>query len=299
LPVARAFEGAAAMQRLRWLMDHPRTLGGSDRAASIDALVGLLEDVGATVERVEHVERDPATDERFELVEVIGHLRPEAPRRFILASHFDTRPWADEEDDPAAHDQPVPGANDGSSGVAVVLELLPHLQAVLPEDVGVSVVLFDGEELGHPTSGGYCVGSQHLATRIRDGKHPRLSCASFGIVLDMVGDRDLHLPIESSSARYNPELTDRLWSAAEQLGHAVFERDGGHEVIDDHRYLSEAGVPSVLIIDHDYVAWHTRDDTLALVSQSSLEAVGQTVLLAVAEYWRDPPRSVRDSPPCR
>lgn len=269
-------------------MELPRTLGDPRRSESVAALVRMLVEAGAEqVERQDFVAHEQASGEAFALVNLFAHLRPAATRRFVLATHFDTRPWADEEPDPALHGEPVPGANDGTSGVAVLLELVPHLARALPPDVGVTVILFDGEELGRPGSGsqgGYCMGSRHFAAQAAADPPAWLRGAELGIVLDMVGDADLHLPVEPGSLEHAPALVQRLWDVARKRGHAQFDphvRAGG--VLDDHVFLTAAGVPSVLVIDHEYDAWHTRRDTILRVSAASLAAVGDTVLYTVLE----------------
>ncbi|MCX4240252.1 M28 family peptidase [Paraliomyxa miuraensis] len=288
-----AFSGEAALDRVRALMLHPRTLGDAARERSIEALARMLADAGAQqVERQPFVAIEASTGRSYALVNLFGHLHPQAPRRVVLATHFDTRPWADQEPDPMLHEQPVPGANDGTSGVAVLLELLPLLAAALPPDVGVTVILFDGEELGRPGEGergGYCAGSRHFAAEAARQPPAWLRGAEAGIVLDMVGDRDLHLPIEPGSAKHAPALVQRLWTVARRRGHAQFQ---DHErelaILDDHVLLTQAGVPSVLIIDHEYDAWHTRRDTIDRLSSESLFAVGDTVLHTVLELLTSP-----------
>ena len=295
-----SFSGAAALARVEALMRWPRTLGDPARERSIEALARMLEDAGAErVERQAFTASEPGAvaafgtaAERYALVNLLGHVRPDAPRRFVLATHFDTRPWADEEPDPAAHAEPVPGANDGTSGVAVLLELLPTLAAALPPDVGVTVILFDGEELGRPgegSRGGYCMGSRYFAAEAARQPPGWLRGAEAGIVLDMVGDRDLHVPIEPGSAARAPALVQRLWAVARRRGHAQFEdRERAVGILDDHVFLSAAGVPSVLVIDDEYDAWHTRRDTLDRVSARSLAAVGDTVLYTLLELAASP-----------
>jgi glutaminyl-peptide cyclotransferase len=280
--------GAAAHARLVALMGLPRALGHPDRAASIDALERMLLHLGApSVQRFETTGDDPLTGRTFELTSLVAHLRPDAPRRFVLATHFDTRPWADESPDPADHARPVPGANDGTSGLALVLELGARLPARLPEGVGLSIVLFDGEELGRPGfDGGYCVGSRDLAERLAEGDDPVLARAELGIVLDMVGDADLHVPIEPGSLSIHPELVRHVWATARELGHDALDEDPrAIGVIDDHRALTDAGIPSILLIDRDYDAWHTTRDTIDRVSAASLHAVGDTVLVALARWY--------------
>jgi glutaminyl-peptide cyclotransferase len=292
-PEAPTFSGPAALARVEALMAWPRTLGDPRRTRSIDALVQMLEQAGAErVERQAFVANGSATEAAYALVNLFAHLRPDAPRRFVLATHFDTRPWADEEPDPALHDLPVPGANDGTSGVAVLLELMPTLAQALPADVGITVILFDGEELGRPGSGsegGYCMGSRHFAAQAARQPPAWLASAELGIVLDMVGDRDLHIPIEPGSAARAPALVERLWAVAERRGHAQFEAQARSVgILDDHVFLTEAGVPSVLVIDREYEAWHTRRDTLDEVSAESLAAVGDTVLYTLLELAAAP-----------
>jgi Zn-dependent M28 family amino/carboxypeptidase len=280
---------------VRALMKWPRSLGDARRTESIAALARELASMADEVVQVPHEARGPDGASSFALVELVAHVRPQAARRFVLATHFDTRPWADEESDPALRDRAVPGANDGTSGVAVVLELVPLLTRALREDVGISVVLFDGEELGRPGAGGYCMGSRHLAETIAHGDHPLLARAEFGIVLDMVGDTDLRLPIEPASLRNAPALVEHVWSTAEELGVAQFERTPRERaILDDHKFLTAAGIPSILLIDRDYAAWHTTRDTIEQVSADSLAAVGEVVRVAVLRWFA---RSVADSRP--
>lgn len=267
-------------------MQLPRSLGDPRRTASIDALAGELATFADEVVQVPHEAVGPDGTSRWSLVELVAHVRPHASRRFVLATHFDTRPWADEEPDASLRDRPVPGANDGTSGVAVVLELVPLLARALPEDVGISVVLFDGEELGRPGQGGYCMGSRHLAEAIAAGEHPLLADAEFGIVLDMVGDADLRVPIEPASLRHAPALVEHVWATAEDLGVTQFERTPRERaILDDHKFLTVAGIPSILLIDRDYAAWHTTGDTIDRVSAESLAAVGEVVRVAVLRWF--------------
>lgn len=287
---APEFSGPAALARVQTLMRWPRGLGHARRGESIEALMLMLESAGADkIEPQALRAADPATGRSYALVNLIAHVRPDAPRRFVLATHFDTRPWADEEPDPADRTHPVPGANDGTSGVAVVLELMAVLADALPPRVGLTVILFDGEELGRPGAGGYCMGSRHFAAQVARVRPPWIDGAQLGIVFDMVGDRDLHLPVEPISAQQAPALIERLWATARRRGHAQFEdRTGPQGILDDHVFLAEAGVPSVLLIDYEYDAWHTRRDTIDRISDQSLAAVGDTVLYTLLELAAAP-----------
>lgn len=282
-----AFSGERARDRLAALMRLPRTLGDPRRAAAIDELAALLRAAGAdSVDRFEHAGADPWTGQRFTMTTLIAHVRPQAPHQFLLASHFDQRPWAESDPDPARRDQPIPGANDGTSGVAVLLELTPLLVEQLPPGVGFSLILFDGEELGRPEIGPYCHGSRALGEALAAGRFPRVRAARFGIVLDMVGDRDLELLQDPDSRAAVPALVDAIWSIGQAAGHRQFVAAPGPDLVDDHGPLIAAGVPSLLIIDYSYPAWHTHADDLSQVSAASLGAVGETLRLALrAQRW--------------
>jgi glutaminyl-peptide cyclotransferase len=279
------FSGARALDRVAALLALPRALGDPRRAASIDALAGLLQAAGATeVERLEHRDRDPWTGTEFAMTTLIARVRPQAPRQFVLASHFDVRPWAESDPDPARREQAIPGANDGTSGVAVLLELAPLLVTQLAPDVGFSLILFDGEELGRPGAGPYCAGSRALADAITAGRFPGVRAARFGVVLDMVGDRDLRLLQEPRSRRAAPALVDAIWSQAQVAGFPQFVAEPGPELVDDHVPLTSIGVPSILVIDYSYPPWHTHADDLSQLAAGSLGAVGETLRQSLRAY---------------
>ncbi|MBL9100825.1 MAG: M28 family peptidase [Myxococcales bacterium] len=282
------FDGERALARVGELLTLPRALGDPARPAALDRLEALLRDAGAVrVERLEHTGDDPLTGRSFAMTTLVGAVRPDAPHQFILASHFDVRPWAESDPDPARRDSPIPGANDGTSGVAVLLELAPLLAAQLPPDIGFSLILFDGEELGRPGVGPYCAGSTALAAALLARRFPVVRAASFGVVLDMVGDRDLQLLKEPRSLRTNPELVDRIWSTGQAAGFPQFVAASAPEPLtDDHVPLSDVGIPSILVIDYTYPAWHTHADTIDMLSAASLGAVGETLRLALRAEWK-------------
>lgn len=285
------FSGAAALARVDLLLArYPRALGHPERAAAIEALADDLRAAGATqIERLDHDGSDPLTGRRFAMTTLLGHVRPEAPRRFVLGTHFDTRPWAESDPDPARREQPIVGANDGTSGVAVVLELAALLAHQLPPDVGLTVILFDGEELGRPDIGPYLAGSRALAAAIRDGRFPLVARAEFGVVLDMVGDRDLRIQPDRASLAQHPALVERIWSIGQAHGFVAFDPAPlAVPLLDDHVPLSEAGVPSVLLIDYDYPAWHTHADTRDQLDARSLGAVGEALRLALLDLAAHP-----------
>ncbi|WAS98728.1 M28 family peptidase [Nannocystis punicea] len=294
--VGEQFSGAAALARVDLLLDrYPRALGDPRRTGAIEALAGDLRAAGATViDRLEHRGADPLTGVSFDMTTLLGHVRPEAPRRFVLATHFDTRPWAESDPDPSRRDQPIVGANDGTSGVAVVLELVPLLVRQLPPDVGFTVILFDGEELGRPDLGPYLAGSRALAMEVLQGRFPLVARAEFGVVLDMVGDRDLRVQPDRASLAQHPALVQRIWSIGQAHGFTAFDSTPlAVPLLDDHVPLDEAGVPSVLLIDYDYPAWHTHADTRDKLDARSLGAVGETLRLALLDLAAHPLPSPR------
>ncbi|HET7010401.1 MAG TPA: M28 family peptidase [Anaerolineales bacterium] len=183
----------------------------------------------------------------------------------LLAAHYDTRRLADRDGiDPSA---PVPGANDGASGTSVLIELA----RVIPGHefaCDIRLAFFDAEDGGGAVGWEFSLGARHMASTLTD--EPQAV-----VVLDMVGDRDLRLPIEGNST---PELVEAIWSAAQAEGLTAFVDDPGPSIIDDHLPFIERGWPAVDIIDFTYPSWHTTQDTLDKLSAESLEQVGRGVL---------------------
>lgn len=203
-----------------------------------------------------------------------------APRQqVLLCAHWDTRPTADYDPDPAKRTQPIPGANDGASGVAVLLEVARQLHAH-PIARDVVVVLFDGEDYG-PTVADMLLGSKYYATHL-PAKKP-----DWGVLLDMVGDKNLKIPREVNSDQQAKAVNDRIFRAARELGYtwsagvSGFADSTGLAITDDHTNLNAAGVPTVDLIDFDYPPWHTTGDDLTQCSAESLRLVGKTVLYAL------------------
>ncbi len=192
----------------------------------------------------------------------------------ILAAHFDTRPAAECDPDPARRSSPVPGANDGASGTAVLLEVAGILAQERPP-VPVMLVFFDGEDFG-PSQQWMFLGSRRFAQRLDTSS---VLCM---ILLDMVGDADLDIYVEGNSFMSCPELVEAVWASAAQLGWGdVFRPDVRHYILDDHIPFIEKGIPSLDIIDFDYAYWHTTLDTADKCSPDSLRIVRDVVLDAV------------------
>jgi len=228
-------------------------------------------------------------NDTLRLANIIASFNPYASDRIMLAAHYDTRPRADE--DTTNVNNAIPGADDGGSGVAVLLELA-RIFKNNPPPVGVDIVLFDGEDYG--TSGdlpNYFLGSRYWADNPPvQGYNPR-----FGILLDMVGGNNAFFPKEVNSLQYAPNLVNEVWAIAKEKGYGwLFSEEEGGRVQDDHVIVSEyTNIPMINIINHrrgvngsvvfaDY--WHTHRDNMNIISRETLEAVG--VVLSELIYNR-------------
>ena len=184
----------------------------------------------------------------------------------ILGAHYDTRQYADQDPDPARRSEPVPGANDGASGVAVLLELARQIE---PDKLGREVWLafFDAEDNGEIEGWDWTVGSRYMA------EHLPVQAEAM-ILVDMIGDADLQIYYEQNS---NAALSESIWATARELGYNQFVPEPKHAMLDDHTPFLEQNIPAVDLIDFDYPFWHTVADTTDKVSAASLEAVGRTL----------------------
>jgi Zn-dependent M28 family amino/carboxypeptidase len=195
----------------------------------------------------------------------------EAPA-ILLGAHYDTRIYADNDPDPANYPRPVPGANDGASGVAVLLEIARTLHA---DSVPVQLVFLDAEDNGRIPGWDWILGSSAYAASLE-------SRPQAVVIVDMIGDANLNIHMERNS---DPKLTAQLWGVAKRLGYEnAFIPDYKFRVLDDHIPFIEQGLRAVDIIDLDYPYWHTIQDTPDKVSAQSLDMVGKTLLAWIAEY---------------
>jgi glutaminyl-peptide cyclotransferase len=273
---APRFDGEAAFRYLERQCEFgPRPPGS---LAHDETLAWLIDELGrfadhVAVQRFEAV-MDTGT---VEFGNVIASFCPTERSRVLLAAHWDTRAVADRDPDPANRETPIPGANDGASGVAVLLELARMMSERAPR-VGVDLVLFDGEDGGD--GGGladWCLGSSYYASMMGD------YCPSYAIVIDMIGDRDLSIPREPNSVSASGPYVDRVWGVAKRVEANAFVDERGVAMYDDHVPLIRAGVPAVLVIDPSYVYWHTVEDTPDKCSAESLEQVGRVLTSLIYE----------------
>ena len=274
------FDGAAAQALVeRQVAFGPRSPGRAGHAAQLAWMVARLDSLAAQVElRPFTHAHSQIPGLTLELTNVVARFRPAATRRLLFLAHFDTRPFADQADTPAGRAQPVPGANDGASGVAVLLQVAQHLAAQPPtHDVGVDLLFTDGEDYG-PTLTDMLLGARQYASEVEQADVPL-----FAVLLDLVGDAEPSFPVERYSQDFAPDVVQRVWGVAADLGYAAsFPLTGGTFIQDDHLPLNQAGVPTVNIIDFDYgpgnSLWHTPDDLPIHTRASTLEMVGEVVL---------------------
>ena len=251
----------------------PRVPGTPGHAAIRDWIGSEARRLGGSVEMQSFTDSSGAAP--IALTNVIARFGPAGGRRILFCAHYDTRPWCDRDPDPAFRKQPVPGANDGASGVAVLLELA-ELMKLAPPPVGVDLVFFDGEDMGtDDRPEGFCLGSRGYAARLPAVGDPARPVAGF--LLDMVGDKDLQVFHERNSVERASNLTRLVTEGAAATGARSFHDETKYSVIDDHVPLLDAGLPTVDLIDFDYPAWHTHRDTPDQVSGASMAEVARLV----------------------
>jgi Zn-dependent M28 family amino/carboxypeptidase len=236
----------------------PRVPGSPAHARAIEWIRDQLQRAGWSVELQEFTYRN------VKLTNVIGRSPGQSRPWIILGAHFDTRPVADQ--DPGDPAQPVTGANDGASGVAVLLALA---HALPPDSMPCEIWLafFDAEDSGGINDWEWFVGSSYMAESLAGDPNAV-------VIADMVGDADLQLYQERNS---DPEITASIWETAADLGQEGFIPEPKHSILDDHIPFIRRGIPAVDIIDFDYPHWHTTQDTLDKVSAESLNQVGETL----------------------
>lgn len=227
---------------------------------------------------------------RIQLTNIIASFNPDKQKRIILAAHWDTRPFADK--DSVNKDQPFDGADDGGSGVGVLMEIARQIGKQLPA-AGVDIVLFDGEDWGEkenqsnriPTPEGlnswWCLGSQHWSKH----KHKPNYSAYYGILLDMVGAKGARFYREGTSLEYAPKIVEKVWNTAGQLGYSnIFIKQNENGLTDDHLFVNQiANIPMIDIINSKPGVGfgehhHTQNDNMSIIDKKVLKAVGQTLL---------------------
>lgn len=249
-----------------------------------DYLVAKLKEYGADVKE-QKADVTTWDNVKLNMRNIIGSFNPREKKRILLCAHWDTRPRADQ--DFEEQEMPIPGANDGASGVGVLLEVARQLSISLPY-LGVDIIFFDAEDWGMSQAGSdsYCLGSQYWS---RNPHIPNYA-ARFGILLDMVGAENAQFVWEENSITFAPSILKKVWGAANVLGYGNYfvptQKSG---ILDDHYYINlERGIPTIDIIQYDPTSptgfgsyWHTHADNMDVISKPTLKAVGQTLLKVV------------------
>jgi Zn-dependent M28 family amino/carboxypeptidase len=243
----------------------PRTIGSEAHTETINYIRSQLRDEGWNVEIQD-------LDDNGHPIQNVIAKRGKGSPWIILGAHFDSRFFADQDPDPAKKELPVPGANDGASGVAVLLEIGRSLPSRL--DSQIWLVFFDAEDNGNIMGWNWILGSRAFVANLK-------GMPDAVVVVDMIGDSNLDIYMEANS---NNLLKGEIWQQAADLGYDQFIPRVKYSMIDDHTPFLQAGIPAVDIIDFNYEYWHTTGDTVDKVSATSLDAVGETLLAWLQKY---------------
>jgi hypothetical protein len=284
---ADGFDGERALTYLKAICKiGPRQSGSAGMKQQIELLQKHFEKLGGVVTKQTFNARQVSRAKPVEMTNLIVSWNPDEKRRVILCSHYDTRPIADQEPQRSKWLKPFLSANDGGSGVALLMELAHHMKD-LKTKVGVDFVFFDGEEYIFDPSpeeeGGdqYFFGSKHFAQQYRTKKGKTVYAAA--ILLDMIGGKNARFYVEWNSANLAGKLVEDVWKTAAALKCAAFHSEIKHRVTDDHIPLNQAKIPAIDIIDFDYPHWHRLSDVPENCSAESIRQVAG-VLMAWLEH---------------
>ena len=292
-PVGPAFIADSAMAYCQAQCDFgPRTMNSKAHNLSEEWIINKFKGFGLEVE-TQKADLTGWDGTKLHSTNIIAHFNPQAERRFLICAHWDSRPWADNDPDSTNWHKPVLAANDGASGVGVMLEVARLLQNDTTLAIGVDLVCFDAEDYGTPqwaeknedSEKTWALGAQYWAKNLPEGYNPQ-----FGILLDMVGGQGAKIYQEHFSLRYAASIVDKVWSAARHAGFSsVFANEVGGGVTDDHIPVNEAGIPTVDIIpfypdcsqSSFGPTWHTINDDMEHLDSNTLKAVGQTLIQVI------------------
>jgi glutaminyl-peptide cyclotransferase len=246
-----------------------------------------LKAAGGSVQ-IQHFTADGYKGEMLELANILASFNPTSTERILLVAHWDSRPRADHDPDSSQHKKPIPAANDGASGVGVLLEIARQMKDN-PPPIGVDILLTDGEDYGITEvddMAKYFLGAKHFAKNKPVGYYPRL-----GILLDLVGDPKAEFKKEAYSMQAAPTIVNLVWNTAKELNLTHFKHVDGGGISDDHLPLIEANMRVIDIIDMDLVGhnspdpdrkyWHTHNDTMKNISPATLKEVGTLLLTLI------------------
>lgn len=273
----REFEGATAFgyiqQQVGFGPRVPGTEAHRKMAAWLDSLLRQRADT-VIVQSWKHV---TAKGDTLPLRNFLARFNPAAEKRLLFLAHWDSRPVSDNPRSPDPS-RPVPGANDGGSGVALLLGVADALKRT-PPAIGVDLLFVDGEDYGDfsKTPADVLIGSRYYGANQVAGPKPL-----YAVLFDLVADKDLQLYQEGNSLIGAPEVVELVWDTAKDLGYGgYFIATPRHTLIDDHIELQKAGIRAVDVVDFDYPSWHTPDDTIDKVDAGSLQIVGDVAMALI------------------
>ena len=292
-PVGPAFIADSAMAYCQAQCDFgPRTMNSKAHDLCEEWIINKFKGFGLEVE-TQKADLTGWDGTKLHSTNIIARFNPQAERRILICAHWDSRPWADNDPDSTNWRKPVLAANDGASGVGVMLEVARLLQNDTTLAIGVDLVCFDAEDYGTPqwaeknedSENTWALGAQYWAKNLPENYKPQ-----FGILLDMVGGQGAKFYQEQNSIRYAASIVDKVWSAARHAGFSsVFANEVGGGVTDDHIPVNEAGIPTVDIIpfypdcrqSSFGPTWHTINDDMEHLDINTLKAVGQTLIQVI------------------
>lgn len=276
------FNADSCMKFLKAQVDFgPRVPGTVQHRNTCDYLKGILSGYTADV-TVQQESTVTAKGEKIPVYNIFARFGQQK-NRILLLAHWDTRPWADEDPTPTAHSKPIDGANDGASGVAVLLELARLMSEKCPANVGVDILLVDAEDSGvEGDDESWCLGTKIW---VKNSPYSSAEMPEYAILLDMVGGRDAVFHREFFSDYYARSIVDKVWSMAMSSGYSSrFVNQTGGAITDDHVVLNKNGIRTIDIIENNNSqtgsfnpTWHTLDDNIRNIDPATLKAVGQVV----------------------
>ena len=278
-PTATAFNGTAAYNYAKAQVDFgPRVPGTPAAKRAGDWIISQMRARADTV-IVQSFTYTTADGKKLPLRNILARFRPDLKERVLYLTHWDSRPISESATTAAERKKPVPGANDGASGVGMFVALADVLKKKKPY-VGVDLLFTDGEDYGQfgPPEVDVLIGAKYFATHLPSPDYKPL----YGVLWDMIGDKDLRIPYEMNSFQQAPEVVARVWQVASDLGHAdTFVQESGGEITDDHIPLLKAGLRVIDVIDLTYPPHHTPQDTMDKISAKSLATVGDVATALV------------------
>ncbi len=256
----------------------PRVPGTESNLNCRNYLIAFFDSLGARIDTMVFIHNDKTTGQPVKMVNIIASfdgLESAKAARYLVGAHYDTRPRAEYDPDSTKRMEWIDGANDGASGVALLMELGNMFSKQRPR-VNIDLVMFDGEDYGPPGRlDEYFLGAKEMVRRKATKEY------EFALVIDMIGEKDLKVYREEFSNKYSPNVVNWIWGIAAELGESVFIDSVGYAVHDDHLSFMTVKLPAAVIIDFNYRYWHTTHDTIDKCSPESLKSVGRVVATAL------------------